>query len=394
MSGARPVTIWGMLRKGAAATMGLLLLNGCGGGFFPPLTTTTTSTGTSTTGDYVYVANATTGTIAGFSVATSTAGVASLTAVSGSPYALTAIPSALAVTPSNAFLYVAVVGAIYVYSINATTGALTIANSGGAAAISSLGVVSIDISPDGQWLFALAADGATINEYQITASTGALAVATGLQYVVAGGATVLPRMIKVAPNGAYIAVALGTGGDVLIPFTTSTGAMSTSYSQLATGNSLVSDNAVTIDSGSTYLYIARSGAVSGVAVYPILAGGALGNVTGSPFAAGSGTYALQIDSTGKYIYAANRTDGTISGYTIGTAGALTALSGSPYANSAGVTSLARDNTAKYILGASEGGSPDLTMYSFDATVAGKLDSAATVASGTDPAGSVMVAATH
>ena len=379
----------------AVQTAVLLSLVGCGGGFFPPLTTTTgggSGSGTNT-GNFVYVANATTSTVAGFSLATSTGGVASLTAISGSPVALAASPSALAITPANTFLFVAVTGAIYAYSINTSTGVLSLAN-GGAAAISSLGVVSIDISPDGQWLVALADDGATINEYQINASNGTLSAVTGAQYTTFGNVAALPKMIRFAPNAAYVAVALGTGGDLIMPFATSTGLFGTSYQQLTTGDTRTGDNAIVIDSASTFVYMARSGTTNGVAVYSLGANGVPTAVAGSPFAAGGGPFALQIDSTGKYLYAANRTDGTISGFTIGTGGVLAALGGSPYASGSGVTALARDNTAKYLLAAAGGGAPDLTLYSFDTTVPGKLVSATTTASGVDPAGSVAVAATH
>jgi 6-phosphogluconolactonase (cycloisomerase 2 family) len=363
----------------------LLGLTGCAG-FFPPLTTTTTTT-TTTTGDYVYVANQTTETISGFAVGTGT-----LTAVSGSPYTLAAVPTAMVVTPSNSFLYVAAGIDIYAYTIG-TGGALTAANSGGAVALTDVGAVSMDVSPDGQWLFALSGDGTVIYEYAINATTGVLTAQATPSYVPASG-TVAPKMIKVAPSGAYVFVALGTGGDLVFPFTTSTGALGTTYQQLATGSTTTSDNAIAVDSGTTYLYIARSGAATGVAVYAIGSGGTLTSVTGSSFAAGSGPYAVLLDSTGKYVYAANRTDGTVSGFAIGTGGVLTALTGSPFASGAGVTSLARDNSAKYVLAAASGGSPDLSLYSFDATTLGKLDLTATAASGSDPAGSVVVVATH
>ncbi len=370
----------------------LLMLSGCGGGFFTRTTTTTTPT-TNTTGDFVYVANASTSTIAAFSVATSTAGVASLSTISGSPYATSLIPTSIVVTPSNAFLYVAGLGGIYGYAINATTGALTSVASGGAVAVTNFASVSMDVSPDGQWLFALNSDNATINEYAINTSTGALSIQASPTYSLASGAVASARMIKIAPSGGYVFVALGTGGDLVYPFTTSTGTLGTPL-VLNLGSTTTSDNALAVNSTSTYLYIARSGSSTGLAVYTIGTGGALNAVTGSPFAAGNGPYDVQLDSTGKYVYVANRTDGTISGFLIGTGSVLTALSGSPYASGSLVRSLVRDNSDTYLLAAASGGSPDLTMYSFDATLAGKLNTVVTATTGTDPTGALMVAATH
>jgi 6-phosphogluconolactonase len=55
-------------------------------------------------------------------------------------------------------------------------------------------------------------------------------------------------------------------------------------------------------------------------------------VTGSPFAAGNGSQSLAFDASGSYLYVANLTDNTISGYSLNTStGALTPLANSPYA---------------------------------------------------------------
>ena len=131
-----------------------------------------------------------------------------------------------------------------------------------------------------------------------------------------------------------------------------------------------------------------------MAVYAIGSGGALSSVAGAPFAAGSGPFAVAVDATGKYVYAANRTSGSIAGFTIGTGGVLTAVSGSPFTSGTSVVSLTAEKTGKYLLAAAQGGVPDLTMYSFDATVGGKLDTIVQGAAGTDPASSLLVVATH
>ena len=57
-------------------------------------------------------------------------------------------------------------------------------------------------------------------------------------------------------------------------------------------------------------------------------------------------------------------------------------------------SIGIDKTGKYLLAAAVGGSPDLTMYSFDITIPGKLDPATSVATGTDPAGADALALMH
>jgi 6-phosphogluconolactonase (cycloisomerase 2 family) len=106
-----------------------------------------------------------------------------------------------------------------------------------------------------------------------------------------------------------------------------------------------------------------------------------------------------MDSTGKYLYAANSGDATISAYSF-SSGTLTALSSSPYKSGTTVTALVRDNSARYILAASQGvGSSsgiasDVTMYALDEATPGQLDAISAAASGSDPAGSLAIAATH
>ena len=198
-------------------------------------------------------------------------------------------------------------------------------------------------------------------------------------------------MVRVSPNGNYIFAALGSNGDAVFSFNTSTGAAT--LEQTLSVSAQTSDNALVADSTSSFLYIARSGAGSGLAIYTIGAQGALTSVPNSPFAAGAQPLDVRLDNTGKFVYVANGSDGNISGYSV-TNGVPTALNGSPYASGATVQSLALDSSGNYLLAGAFGGSPDLTMYSFDATVAGKLDQAATTAAGTDPAGVVEVVATH
>ncbi|HWW23886.1 MAG TPA: beta-propeller fold lactonase family protein [Edaphobacter sp.] len=358
-----------------AFTAASIALSGCAGFFVAPTTTTTTSTS-----NLVYVANATTETISGFAVGTNT-----LTAVSGSPLSLGYVPQAAVISRANTFLYVAGAAGIYLYTI-ASDGALT---AGGTAA--SYDVASLDVSPDGNWLVGLNAASTVLDIWQINTSTGALTLTDTDTYTATG--TVVPKMVRFAPSGSYIFAALGTGGDAVFTFNTSTGVAASSQ-RLSLGSTTTSDNALAVDSTSSTLYIARSGTNQGLAVYTIGSAGALTAVSGSPFTAGTAPYSVAIDSTGAYVYVANRSSSSISGFTIGTGSILTALSSSPFTSGSLVTSLATDNSGSYLLAAANGGSPDLTMYSFDSTTAGKLDTVAAVTTGTDPTGAILVVATH
>jgi 6-phosphogluconolactonase len=359
---------------------------GCAG-FFPPLNEGGTTGGTS---NRVYVANQGASSIGGFSIGTGT-----LTTLVGLPLAPGYKPLTMVVTPNNTLLYVGAATGIFVYFIN-SNGSLTSPSSGSQTA--GVFATALAVSPDGQWLIAL--DGTTqqLDIFQINASTGALtSVNAPATYSTTSG-TWQPSDVRVSPDGTLIFAALGTAGDIVFTFNTTTG-VAVSSQGLTTGNAATGDYGLAVNANTTYLYIARSGTNGGVAGFSIGSGGALTPVAGTPFIAGNGTFSVTLDSTGTYVYAANRTDGTVSGYTIvpGTTTAgltLKPLSGSPYASGSGVQALGVDSTGKYLLAVAVAGSPDLTMYSFDIPVPGKLDPATSVATGVDPAGAVAFATTH
>jgi 6-phosphogluconolactonase len=301
----------------------------------------------------------------------------------------------MVVTPNNTLLYVGSSTGIFVYFIN-SDGSLTAPTTGSQPA--GVFAPALTVSPDGQWLIAL--DGRTqqLDIFQINASTGALTSVNLPATYTPNSGTWQPSDVRVSPDGTLIFAALGTAGDVVFTFNTTTGVAASSQG-LSTGNVATGDYGLAVSPKTTYLFVARSGTNGGVAVYSIGSGGSLTSVTGSPFAAGSGTFSVALDSTGTYVYAANRFDGTISGYTIVPSTtvlglSLTPLSGSPYISGKTVQSIGVDSTNKYLLAAAVGGAPDLTMYSFDVPVPGKLDPATSVATGVAPAGAVALALTH
>jgi 6-phosphogluconolactonase len=79
-----------------------------------------------------------------------------------------------------------------------------------------------------------------------------------------------------------------------------------------------------------FAYVPNVGS-NNVSAYRIGANGALTPVAGSPFAAGSGPFAVAVDPTGKFAYVTNFGDDNVSAYRIGANGALTPVAGSPFA---------------------------------------------------------------
>lgn len=372
-----------------AVVMVLPVFTGCGN-FFPPINGGGGGGGGST-GNRVYIANQAANSIGAFAI-----GAGTLAAINNSPVATSYKPVSMVVTPNNSLLYVgSATGGIFVYFIN-SDGSLTTPSTGSQPA----GVLApaMAVTPDGQWLIGL--DGTTqqLDIFQINASTGALTSLNPPATYSTSSGTWQPSDVRVSQDGTLIFAALGTAGDVVFTFNTTTG-VATSSQGLSTGNTQTGDYGLAV-SKTGYLYIARSGTNGGVAVFSIGSGGSLTPVTGTPFAAGNGTFSVALDSTGTYVYAANRTDGTISGYTIVPSTtvlglSLTPLGGSPYTSGKTVQSLGIDSTNKYLLAAALGGAPDLSMYSFDITVPGKLIPATSVATGSvAPAGAVALALTH
>jgi len=370
----------------AFATFAVLTASGCSG-FFVPENSSSSSGGNSTgNGDYVYVANQTTGTLAGFSV-----GSSAVTPVSGSPYSLGFTPNAVAINPANTIVFVSGtsggLGFIDAFSIG-SNGNLSLLNQNN---VGLADPISLDISPDGQWLIGLDANALSVDEYQINASTGQLTLANGQTYVISNAA-VVPRGLKISPNGNFVFAAIGTAGDLVFPFNTTTGVISNGTVWAAPANS--SENALAISPNGNYLYVARSGTNGGLAIYTISSAGVLTAVTGSPFTAGSQPFSVVVSTSGSNAYVANQLDSTISGYSLSSSGTATALTGSPYTNASQPSALAVDNSGKYLLAISNAGSPDLTLYSFDSTTPGKLNQITTTSTGTDPTGPVAIAATH
>lgn len=381
-----------VLKLSLAACCGLVtIMAGCGQ-FFPPLNPPCT-TNCTTSGNYLYVANAasTAASIAGFAVA-GTGTSTTLTATSNSPYGVGTIPSAVAIAPNNQFMYVAgATGGIYLYLIN-SNGSISASSSNPVAT----GIVpqAMQVDSTGAWLLvttaSLATSNAAVVAYPIDSSTGVLSTPPN-------NATVLPvtgsssRML-LAPNNANLFVSLGVAGVATLTFNATSGLVSYQQ-QLAPRTTNGADTGMTTDPNSVYLFVGET-VTGGVRVLAIGANGKLTEVAGSPYKTGPAPSALLVEASGSYVYVADSTNNNISGFVLAANGTLSALSGSPYATGTTPVWLAEDNAKAHLAAACTGGNHDLELYSFDATTGGKLDSAAQASTGTDPTNPIIVVATH
>jgi 6-phosphogluconolactonase len=365
----------------ASALLAAIILietTGCTGFFVPTCQENNDcGGGNGTYSSYAYVANATTGTLTGFPVPTAT-----FTTLTGTTYALGTTPTALAATPNGAFLYVATLaGSIFLYTVG-TNGALTLGN-GGSPVVQALYPTWMTIDPSGNWLFVVSKSSPQLLIFQINTSTGVITQTSQGTVVLSSGN---PTQVYVTPNNSFVYIGLGPGGTDGFAFDSSTGAVSGKI-HLAPLNG-ASDNTFAADNDSAYLFVGEAG--TGIRSLAIGSAGGLTEVTGSPFASQLGPQSIVVDPTNAYVYVANRTANVITGYTLGTGGSLTPLSTSPFSTGSTPNAMSLDSTGTYLFVVNSGGSPDMQVFSFDATTGGKLDSVTSVATGTDPTGAVAL----
>jgi 6-phosphogluconolactonase (cycloisomerase 2 family) len=380
--------LWGRWLVGSLCGSAVLLA-GCGDFF-------TKSSGGGgggggTVASYTYVGTQA-GMLAGYAVSSTGA----LGTLAGSPNQFaTAGINSLAVTPGNAFMYAAVAGTgVFGLSINSSTGVPTLINS--SALAQDVAPIAVTVDPSGQFLLAagLANGAAAVGEYRIN-SDGTLSEVTGSPVSIAfpsntDTTNLSVTNIAVAPNSSYVFVTLGQLGVAPLPFNTS-GALAANtviISSKSVNGIFNQDLGLAVNPASTALFVGETNA--GVRVFTI--GTTFTEISGSPFKAGSQPRSIAFDGTGDYLYVANGSDGTISGYSVLASGTLTALTGSPFsAVGSGPDALTLDQSKKFLLSANLGGSPDVQLFSFDATTAGKLDPGATA---TNISGAAAIASTH
>lgn len=356
-------------------------LAGCDG-FFDKKSSSDSASGT---GNYLYVTNTGSSSISGYQIATA----GTLTAVTSSPYSISATANALTVARTNKYLWVATASGIYGYSIG-SAGALTSLASG--QVLQLINAKSLETSPDGKWLIALNSDGASVTVYTI-ASDGTLAVNNTVIY---GGFsnTPTPYSMRISPNGNYVYVALGTAGTLIYNFNTTTGLL-TENGRLAPTNGLTSDRALAVSPGNNYVYLTRSGTNGGLAVYSVGSTGALtlvGNYTTA--ASGASTVSavsVTTDIAGKYVYVANSGESAIYGFVVGSTGTLTAAPSSPYSAGSSIASLGAESQSNFIAAAASNGTPDVALFGFDSTNAGRIYPVTSATAGTNPS---LIALTH
>jgi YVTN family beta-propeller protein len=285
------------------------------------------------------------------------------------------------VDPSGKFAYVASSGdaetsdgSVAIYTINATTGALT-STTGGLIGTGVNGTPeffnSMTFDPSGK--FAYAAEGgafpaggfgssSSVSMFTVNSTTGAL---TSIGMIAAGYG---PDSVAVDPAGKFACVANFNSNDVsMYTIDATTGALA-SIGTIAAGTSPVS---VAVDPAGKFAYVTNFNS-NDVSMYIIDATtGALASI--GTIAAGTNPFSIAVDPAGKFAYVANwtgsDTDGSVSMYTIdATTGVLTPTG--TIATGLSPTSIATHPSGKFAY-VTNSGSNSVSMYSID-TATGTL----------------------
>jgi hypothetical protein len=260
------------------------------------------------------------------------------------------------------------------------------------------------VDASGSWLIDAVSGIGAVNAIPLDPTTGLLLGGANEQSVAVPSTAV--RRVTITEAGApnsYVFVAMGAGGTAVVPFTAANTDPFGTVSVIKPINTTTGGSiAVAIDLSRQLLYVGETVAVSGtnpggLRVFTIGANSTMTEISGSPYPSG-GIGPGTILPTTSYVYVANSsvkdsTTGNIQGFAITTTGTVYSLT-SVSTVAAGISTIAMDeeNTGTYLLAVNSSGSPDLNIYTFDATTGGKLDSYATASTGSDPVQPVAVVA--
>ncbi len=376
----------------AAALLAMGLVTACSGFWDAPSNSDGGST--SSSGNF-YVLNQQTKQIAAYNIASG-----ALKKISGSPYTLSSAPYSIAIDPSGNFLFVGTATGIFLYSIG-SSGQLTLANN--ANVISQDIATTMQVDATGQWLVEAGPNLKELLAIRVNSTTG-VPLSTTEQVTLLPAATV--QQLTISPDNAHVFVALGSSGTQDVTFAAGQSTPFGSTFNISTLNSAGAALSVAVDPTNRLLYIGETAAVSGNDSGGLRAidYNSLTELADSPYATGGLAPVVILPlpygaNKGGYVYVANRSTssgstGLIQGFVVSASGSNYSLAAMSNAAIAGTTpvGMVQESVGDYLLVVNSGGNPDLQAFTFDSTTAGKLDSALTSATGTDPVQASGIAA--
>jgi 6-phosphogluconolactonase len=296
----------------------LLTFAGCKG-FFQPRDSSSTNGGTGVVPKFAYVATNTAdgnSAVYAFTVNSSTGALSqagSATAVLGTLNTITADPTGKYVYVGGGQSSLGVTG----YQISRTDGTLT--------AIGLLGVggstnpFGIVVHPSGKFVFSANNATGQVSIYQVGAN-GALSELMNSPVIAAAN----PLSLAIDNSGRFLYVANDTTGTIVFTVSQTDGTLK--WTGTVAPNEARSD-AVAVTPDSKFAYVANFASPGGIDAYAVNASnGNLTLISGSPFSsAGNSPSALVVEPTGKYLYIVNQASNNLAAFTINTDGTLTQI---------------------------------------------------------------------
>jgi len=236
-------------------------------------------------GTHVYVASQGSNFVGGFTLGETGA----LTPIAGSPFATSGTQDFgddVVVNASGTFVYVQDPVNVYTYSVSAGSGALTLVQT--VAGPSSVGGIALD--PHGTFLYAVGPGTNSILAYSIDASTGLLTLAASSPMAEHNGA----YTISISPTGLF-AYTIENNND-LVSYALNNGVFTPTGSVIPQ----VYGEKVGIDPSGSFVYVPQacsncpSGVYNVVNEFSIGSTGALTKIPGAPVAAGTTPWGIAI----------------------------------------------------------------------------------------------------
>ena len=338
-------------------------------------------------GTYLYVSNAGNNTLSAYTVNT----VTGLLTSTGAPLATAADPRGLRADPSGNYLFLAsesgrTLGGYRVNSANGTLTALGVTRTREQPVALAFSQASGALAPQATQAYAINALNSELRVYSVNASTGALT----WQSSRSTGSS--PGSVAVDPFGRFAYVVKTTDYSLRgYSINATSGALTViDMTPGFVGNDLalgIDPQQVAVDPSGRFVYVSHTTAlVNGeVRAFAIdAANGRLTAISGSPFATGATPTFLSADPTGQYLYVVNNNNGStgsVSMFSIDRDDGTLASLGPAVATGDSPQAIAIDTSARFAYVANSNGN---TLTRYDLALGGTLTSPGSTTTQTGP----------
>jgi 6-phosphogluconolactonase len=218
------------------------------------------------------------------------------------------------------------------------------------------GPVSLAMSPTAPFLFAVNQTAGDVTAYTVDPGTGSLGVLAGSPFPIVPASH--PSSMAISPKGDFLYIANATEGTIAVFNIAGNGVLAQAGIPTSVGAG-ATPTSIAVEHSGRFLYVTDL-AHNAVLGFSIQTGGVLSPITGSPFLAGAAPAGLGIDPQGALLFVANSGSNNVSAYAIDpNSGALGQVTGSPFATGGvGPSAVAVDTETSFVY-VTEQGSHDI-----------------------------------